>query len=187
MSAERFEDRVVISGIGMSAIGRRLMRDPLGLIADAAKAAIADAGLTRDDIDGISTYPGSWSPGHSGGGSFEELHQFLAKTGVTDESCAPYQALDFAYRCCHSFMHAFILPAGLASTCCLLFTRVWGRSQAPCEESMCRQCDRFGVTYALYTQAGTLSCIVARRFTPFFPPLLRTATTTRTLPSTKSR
>jgi acetyl-CoA acetyltransferase len=76
---ERFEERVVISGIGMSQLGRRLMRDPMGLIADAALAAIADAGLTRDEIDGISTYPGSWSPGHSGAGSFEVMDMLRLK------------------------------------------------------------------------------------------------------------
>jgi acetyl-CoA acetyltransferase len=35
------------------------MLSPIGMFADAALAAIADAGLTRDDIDGISTYPGN--------------------------------------------------------------------------------------------------------------------------------
>jgi acetyl-CoA acetyltransferase/uncharacterized OB-fold protein len=54
----KFEDDVVLSGIGMSAIGRRLMADPLALAVDACRAAVADAGLTMDDIDGLSTYPG---------------------------------------------------------------------------------------------------------------------------------
>jgi acetyl-CoA acetyltransferase len=53
------EPRAVISGVGSSAIGRRLNRDPLVLTADAALAAIADAGLTPDDVDGVSTYPGA--------------------------------------------------------------------------------------------------------------------------------
>ena len=57
--ADRFEHRAVLSGIGRSAIGRRLMRDPLSLTVDACLAAVADAGLTLDDIDGLSTYPGS--------------------------------------------------------------------------------------------------------------------------------
>jgi len=54
----KFEDDVVLSGIGMSAIGRRLMTSPLALAVDACRAAVADAGLTMDDIDGLSTYPG---------------------------------------------------------------------------------------------------------------------------------
>jgi acetyl-CoA acetyltransferase len=42
----------------MSQIGRRLMRQPLSLTVEACKAAVADAGLTMEDIDGLSTYPG---------------------------------------------------------------------------------------------------------------------------------
>lgn len=65
-SSEKFERSVVISGIGMSAVGRRLGRDPLGLMVDAALAAIEDAGLTPDDIDGISSYPGTSMGGLTG-------------------------------------------------------------------------------------------------------------------------
>ncbi|WP_106402639.1 thiolase C-terminal domain-containing protein [Actinocorallia populi] len=54
----RFEDDAVLSGIGRSAIGRRLMADPLALAVEACRAAVADAGLELDDIDGLSTYPG---------------------------------------------------------------------------------------------------------------------------------
>jgi acetyl-CoA acetyltransferase len=52
------ERRAVISGIGQSDVGRRLMRTGLDLTIDAALEAIADAGLTTADIDGIATYPG---------------------------------------------------------------------------------------------------------------------------------
>jgi len=64
------ERRAVISGAGQSDIGRRLYRDPLELTVDACLAAIADAGLTTADIDGISTYPGPMDtpPGFSGAG-----------------------------------------------------------------------------------------------------------------------
>jgi acetyl-CoA acetyltransferase/uncharacterized OB-fold protein len=58
VSADRFEHRSVISGVGRSAIGRRLLRDPVSLTVDACLEAVADAGLTLDDIDGLSTYPG---------------------------------------------------------------------------------------------------------------------------------
>jgi acetyl-CoA acetyltransferase/uncharacterized OB-fold protein len=63
-STDRFEDRVAITGIGMSAIGRRLMRPPVELTIEAALRAVDDAGLTLDDIDGLSTYPGG---GRAGG------------------------------------------------------------------------------------------------------------------------
>jgi len=55
---EPLERRAVISGIGQSAVGRRLGRTGLDLTLDACLAAVADAGLTRDDIDGLATYPG---------------------------------------------------------------------------------------------------------------------------------
>src|SRR6516164_5891561 len=65
---ERFEHRAVLSGVGRSRIGRRLMLDPLSLAVDACTAAVADAGLTLEDIDGLSTYPGAGSMGMSEGG-----------------------------------------------------------------------------------------------------------------------
>ncbi len=68
VSPERFEHRSVLSGIGRSAMGRRLMVDPLSLTVDACLAAVADAGLTLDDIDGLSTYPGAGGMGMSEGG-----------------------------------------------------------------------------------------------------------------------
>jgi acetyl-CoA acetyltransferase/uncharacterized OB-fold protein len=67
-SDHRFEHRTVLSGIGRSAIGRRLMVDPLSLTVDACLAAVADAGLTLQDIDGLSTYPGAVGMGMSEGG-----------------------------------------------------------------------------------------------------------------------
>lgn len=56
-----------ISGIGMSEIGVRLPRSPLMLTWDATQAALADAGLTLDQIDGVATYPGKMTevPGFS--------------------------------------------------------------------------------------------------------------------------
>lgn len=47
-----------ITGIGQSEIGVRLERHPLLLTADAVKEALGEAGLTIDQIDGVSTYPG---------------------------------------------------------------------------------------------------------------------------------
>src|SRR5687768_4561415 len=52
------ENRIVISGIGRSATGRRLFIDPLSLTLDACLAAITDAGLQPSDIDGLITWPG---------------------------------------------------------------------------------------------------------------------------------
>jgi acetyl-CoA acetyltransferase len=74
MAAGPFGERnACISGIGQSDVGRRLHRDPLDLTLDACLEAIEDAGLTRDDIDGISTYPGNMDTpsGFSGAGVTE--------------------------------------------------------------------------------------------------------------------
>lgn len=78
-AADKFEKHVVVSGIGMSQVGRRLGRDPLGLMVDAALAAIADAGLDIADIDGISSYPGVSLGGLSGsnGGGVMNLEEAL--------------------------------------------------------------------------------------------------------------
>jgi acetyl-CoA acetyltransferase len=65
------EQSAVISGIGKSACGRNLDRDPWELTLDAALEAIADAGLEVDAIDGVSTYPGGMgsTPGITGAGA----------------------------------------------------------------------------------------------------------------------
>jgi acetyl-CoA acetyltransferase len=52
------ERAAAITGVGRSAVGRRLGRTSMALTVDAALAAIADAGLRPSDIDGLSTYPG---------------------------------------------------------------------------------------------------------------------------------
>jgi acetyl-CoA acetyltransferase len=61
----------------MSAIGRRLMRPALSLTVDAVKAAVADAGLELDDIDGWSTYPGASQAGGFAEGGITALEDAL--------------------------------------------------------------------------------------------------------------
>jgi acetyl-CoA acetyltransferase len=69
---EIFERRAIISGIGQSAIGRRLGRSGLDLTLEAVLAAIADAGLDRKDIDGLATGSGyAVAPGASPVGTME--------------------------------------------------------------------------------------------------------------------
>jgi acetyl-CoA acetyltransferase/uncharacterized OB-fold protein len=68
LTAAKFEDRSAITGIGASRLGRRLMVPPLSLTIEACEAAVADAGLTFDDIDGLSTYPGLDIAGMGEGG-----------------------------------------------------------------------------------------------------------------------
>lgn len=74
MSTDLFEHRAVISGIGQSAIARRLDRSGLQLTLDAILTAVADAGLTVDDIDGLAMFPGGGVanvPGYANGNLYE--------------------------------------------------------------------------------------------------------------------
>jgi acetyl-CoA acetyltransferase/uncharacterized OB-fold protein len=74
---EKFEDKVALTGIGSSALGRRLMVPPLSLTLQACERAIADAGLTLDDIDGLATYPGAGPYGGFGEGGITALESAL--------------------------------------------------------------------------------------------------------------
>jgi acetyl-CoA acetyltransferase/uncharacterized OB-fold protein len=58
-TTEKFEDKVALTGVGASEIGRRLMVSPLSLTVQACERAVADAGLSFEDIDGLSTWPGA--------------------------------------------------------------------------------------------------------------------------------
>ena len=71
--SEPLERRAIISGVGQSAIGRRLFRDDLDLTCEAALEAIADAGLEPDEIDGVAAYPGpiQGGPGFAGPGVYD--------------------------------------------------------------------------------------------------------------------
>src|SRR5829696_7486296 len=51
-----FEKDAIISGLGISRIGRRMGIPVLDLTMEAVRAAIDDAGLTPSDIDGIATF-----------------------------------------------------------------------------------------------------------------------------------
>lgn len=73
----KYEDAAVISGHGQSEVGRRLMRNPLDLTTDACRLAVEDAGLTFDDIDGLSTYPGSSMTGGMSEGGVMALEDAL--------------------------------------------------------------------------------------------------------------
>ncbi|MER5183399.1 OB-fold domain-containing protein [Streptomyces sp. NPDC002896] len=59
VSADRFEHRAALTGAGASRVGRRLGVPPLELTIEACEKAVADAGLTMGDIDGLATYPGA--------------------------------------------------------------------------------------------------------------------------------
>ena len=77
VSTSKYEDRVALTGIGLSDVGRRLMRTPLSLTVEACRNAVADAGLTMDDIDGLSTYPGGAVSGGIGEGGIPSVEEAL--------------------------------------------------------------------------------------------------------------
>jgi acetyl-CoA acetyltransferase len=54
-----FEKETAITGIGQSEISRGSTKSALELTVDACVEAIADAGLRREDIDGVATWPGA--------------------------------------------------------------------------------------------------------------------------------
>ena len=74
---EKFEDKAAITGIGSSRVGRRLMVSPLSLTVQACERAVTDAGLTMDDIDGLSTYPGGGQVAGFGEGGLTLLEAAL--------------------------------------------------------------------------------------------------------------
>ncbi len=75
--ADKFEDKVAITGVGASTVGRRLMVPPLTLTVQACERAVADAGLTMADIDGLATYPGNGNVGAFGEGGVTALESAL--------------------------------------------------------------------------------------------------------------
>ena len=74
MTTDLAEHHAVISGVGQSEIGRQIHRSGLQLTLDAILAAVADAGLAVDDIDGLAMFPGGGVgnvPGYGGANIYE--------------------------------------------------------------------------------------------------------------------
>ncbi|MGZ6965669.1 MAG: thiolase family protein, partial [Acidimicrobiia bacterium] len=114
------ERRAVISGAGQSEIGRRLYRDPLELTLDGCLAAIADAGLTTNEIDGIATYPGPMDvpPGFSGAGVVDVQDALRLELGWWSGGIEAPGQLGSVINAC------LAVAAGLA-THVLCFRSVW--------------------------------------------------------------
>ena len=74
MGSDWFERRALLSGVGQSAIGRQIDRSGFQLTLDAVLAAVEDAGLRLEDIDGLSMFPGGGKanvPGYAEGNLYE--------------------------------------------------------------------------------------------------------------------
>jgi len=63
VSGDYPEKRVCITGAGQSKVGRPSDKSAIALTVDACLAAIADAGLRPEEVDGLATYPGGVANG----------------------------------------------------------------------------------------------------------------------------
>jgi acetyl-CoA acetyltransferase len=113
------ERAACITGVGQSEIGRRLYRDPLELTLDACLAAIADAGLTVGQINGLSTYPGSFGPaGFTGAGAYDVMDALRLDVGWYDSGIETSGQLGSVVKA------VLAVSAGLADHV-LCFRSVW--------------------------------------------------------------
>jgi acetyl-CoA acetyltransferase/uncharacterized OB-fold protein len=116
---EKFEDKAAITGIGMSQIGRRLMRSPLALTIEAAERAIADAGLSLADIDGLASYPGGGQVGGFGEGGLTTVEAAL---GIRPTW---YSGGFETFGPCGSLISAMLAVAGGLARHVLCYRTVW--------------------------------------------------------------
>ncbi|MET9830818.1 OB-fold domain-containing protein [Streptomyces sp. NPDC006385] len=122
--SRRFEERAVITGAGASRIGRRLMVPPLELTVEACEKAVADAGLTLDDIDGLSTYPGGGAYGGFAEGGVTALESALGIRPVWHNGAAE------TFGPGGSVIAAMLAVAGGLARHVLCFRTVWEATYA---------------------------------------------------------
>jgi acetyl-CoA acetyltransferase/uncharacterized OB-fold protein len=157
LTGKRFEDAVAITGAGASAIGRRTMADPLALTVTACRRAVEDAGLTFDDIDGVSTYPGAGDVGGFGEGGLTLLENALGLRPVWHNGASE------TFGPGGSLIAAMLAVAGGLARHVLCYRTVWESTHAELVKS-CRiprpALDRtsswllpFGATSAAHTLA----------------------------------
>lgn len=72
MSETNLRGRVAVIGIGLSAVGKVPSRSPLSLAAEAARNALADAGIAKGDVDGVLSSHAFASPFHRFSVAFSE-------------------------------------------------------------------------------------------------------------------
>jgi acetyl-CoA acetyltransferase len=108
--------RTAIAGLGITEQGKVYGRTPIGFAADAVRLALEDAGLTRDDLDGLLVNPGlSW--GDLGMASFQlqqamglrnlRLTSSMNSGGATAGSMIQYAALAIASGQCQAVACVF--------------------------------------------------------------------------------
>jgi len=108
--------RTAITGLGITEQGRVYGRSPIGFAAEAVRLALDDAGLTRDELDGLLVNPGlSW--GDMGMASFQlqqamglrdlRLTSTMNSGGATAGTMIQYAALAVAAGQCRAVACVF--------------------------------------------------------------------------------
>jgi acetyl-CoA acetyltransferase len=82
----RLGGKVAVVGVGYSELPRRTTRSAASLTLDAIRAALDDAGLTMDDVDGMATYPEIpvFGNPHVDGVDVVSVHYVSRLLGLTD-------------------------------------------------------------------------------------------------------
>ncbi|MEV6539423.1 OB-fold domain-containing protein [Streptomyces sp. NPDC051665] len=165
VSTEKFEDKVAITGIGMSEIGRRLLVPPVSLTVQACERAIADAGLTVDDIDGLATYPGAGAAyGGFGEGGVTALESALGLEPTW------YNGGSETFGPCGSLISAMLAVAGGLARHVLCFRTVWEASygdlvrRGRIAQAPSRQLDGWMKPFGAISAAHTLAQNAQRHF-----------------------
>ncbi|WP_291520165.1 hypothetical protein [Acidovorax sp.] len=85
------EKNVAIAGVGQSEVARPSDKSAMRLTLDACLEAIADAGLTREDIDGVACWPGD----NNNGNSFSPVGP---NVGISDQRDRWFRYRDRGFR-----------------------------------------------------------------------------------------
>ncbi|MEW1825938.1 OB-fold domain-containing protein [Streptomyces sp. NPDC088196] len=165
VTTEKFEDKVAITGIGMSEIGRRLLVPPVSLTVQACERAIADAGLTIADVDGLATYPGAGAAyGGFGEGGVTALESALGLEPTW------YNGGSETFGPCGSLISAMLAVAGGLARHVLCFRTVWEASygdlvrRGRIAQAPQRQLDGWMKPFGAISAAHTLAQNAQRHF-----------------------
>ena len=128
--------RAAVAGLGVTQMTRRYVKPATALAAEALQLALDDAGLTKDDIDGLTTHPGmrpdaGWTEPHVSLG----LRNLRLFSNWPYPGVPPGQNMFLAIRAvqtgmaetvCYLFADAPLVPQGPAGTGAATYGRIRG-------------------------------------------------------------